>query len=84
MTVTADTTGALKNRGMLLGSSPTLDGAKRLIASFYCTEPERINLTRIEGARELRQWTVKIRGRDMELVRVFPRRGRFQFAKCEG
>lgn len=84
MTITADTTGALKTRGMLLGSSPTLDGAKRLIASFYCTEPERIHLTRIEGAREQRQWTVAVGDRAMDAVRVFPHRGRFQFAKCEG
>lgn len=83
MTITADTTGALKKRGRLLGSSPTLADAVRLIADFYCTERERIHLTRIEGAKGKRQWTVRVGDRMMDAVRVFLHRGRFQFAKCE-
>lgn len=82
MSTLIDTTGALKSRGTLLGSSQSLAGAVQLVASFYCTETGRIHLTRVEGSGTRYQWLVRVGDREMDSVRVFPHRGRFQFAKC--
>lgn len=75
MTATAPQT-----KGMLLGSSPAIDSARKIVAAFYCTEPERVTLTVAHAVQGAQQFTVKVGERDIDGVRVFQVGKRFQFA----
>lgn len=69
-----------KVRGLLLGSSPAIDSARKLVAAFYCTEPERVTLTCAHAVHGAQQFTVTLGDREIDGVRVFQVGKRFQFA----
>lgn len=60
----------------VFGSAPDLGHAKRLVADFYCTTPDRITLT--PGADG--QWLIQSGTKVVDSVRLFPRRGRLVLA----
>ena len=67
------------NQAQRLGSSPSLEMAQKLIADFYCTTAERIELTAEPAADTPTAWAVFVGGKPMTRVAVVKQRGRFVF-----
>ncbi len=62
-----------------LGSSPSLAMARKLIADFYYTTAERIDLTAEPAADTPTAWAVSVGGKAIATVVVVKQRGRFVF-----
>lgn len=62
-----------------LGSSPSLAMARKLIADFYCTTAERIELTAEPAADTPTTWAVSVGSKPIPSVVVVKQRGRFVF-----
>lgn len=62
-----------------LGSSPSLAMSRKLIAEFYSTTAERIELTADPHADTPTTWAVAVGGKVLPSVMVAKIRGRFVF-----
>ena len=62
-----------------LGSSPSLDMARKLIADFYCTTPDKIDLSEDRLMLPDRAWIVCVNGKAMDSVILFKVNSRFVF-----
>lgn len=67
------------NQAQRLGSSPSLEMAQKLIATFYYTTAERIELTADPADDAPTAWAVFVGGKPMTSVVVVKQRGRFVF-----
>lgn len=62
-------------KSKLLGTSPTLDDMKKLIAEFYCTSADRITLTLVNPSL----WGIKVGDKEMTMTKVVSKKSRFHF-----
>ena len=69
----------VKANQLKLGSSPSLAMVVKLIADFYCTTADRIDLTSLPALPAPVVWAVAMGGKVIESVEVVKQRGRFVF-----
>lgn len=62
-----------------LGSSPSLDMARNLIADFYCTTPDKIDLSEDRLMLPGRAWIVCVNGKALNSVALLAVKSRFVF-----
>lgn len=67
--------GAKMEKVKLLGTSPSLEMAKKLCAEFWFTTPENISFT--EAANK--QWNITNGIKQIENVRIIFKKGRYHF-----